>query len=66
MPPTFNLLLSAIKMSISLYEAFSVGEEVLKSNCSTAKILFVSICLIVSYIISSKTLENEVSKETGL
>jgi len=53
-------------MSISLYEAFSVGEEVLKSNCSTAKILFVSICLIVSYIISSKTLENEVSKETGL
>ena len=68
MPLTINLLLSALKISsISLYEAFSVDEEVLKPNCSTTKILFVSICFnSLSYIIRSKTLENEVSKEIGL
>ena len=68
MPPTINLLLSAFKISsISLYKAFSVDEEVLKPICSTAKILFVSICFnSLSYIIPSKTLENEDSNEIGL
>jgi len=68
MPPTIILLLSAFKiLSVSLYEAFSVDEEVLKQNCSTAKILLVSICFnSLSYIIRSETLENEVSKEIGL
>jgi len=68
MPPTVILLLSAFNiLSISLYEAFSVDEEVLKPKCSTAKILLVSICFnSLSYIILSKTLENEVSKEICL
>ena len=67
MPPTIILLLSAFNiMSISLYEVFSVDKEVLKLNCPTAKILLVSICFkSMSYIIFSKTLENEVSKEIG-
>ena len=68
MSPHIHLLLSTFKISsVSLYEAFSVDEEVLKPNCSTAKILFVSIYIkSLSYIIHSKTLESEVSKETGL
>jgi hypothetical protein len=62
------MLLSAFKISsLSLNEAFSVDEEVLKPNCSAAKILLVSICFnSLSYIIRSKTLENEVNKEIGL
>ena len=68
MPPTISLLLSAFKISsINLYETFSVDEEVLKLSRSTDKILFVSICFnSLSYIIPSKTLENEDSNEIGL
>ena len=61
-------VMSTFKISsISLYEAFSVDKEVLKPNSSTAKMLFVSIRFnSLSYIIRSKSLENEVSKEIGL
>ena len=38
-------VIGAFKISsVSLYEAFSVVEDVLKPNCSTAKILLVSKC----------------------
>jgi len=68
MPPTTILLLSAFSIpSISLYEAFSVEEKVLKPNCSSLKILLVSICCIsLLYMIFSKTLENAVNREIGL
>jgi len=68
MPPTIILLLSASKIpSSNLYEALFVEEEVLKPNCSSVKILLVSMCCkSLSYMILSKTLENAGSKEIGL
>jgi predicted transcriptional regulator len=68
MPPTVILLLRAFNISsISLQEALSVDEEILKPNCSSTKILLISMCFRhLSYIIFSKTLENEVNKEIDL
>jgi hypothetical protein len=68
MPPTIILLLSAFNISsINLYKALSADEEVLKPNYSTTKILLIVICCkSLSYIIFSKTFENEVSKKIGL
>jgi hypothetical protein len=67
-PPTVNLLLSVSNTSfISLNEAFSVEELLLKPYCWVANILFWLMCWYnLLYITFSRIFEKDVSKEIGL
>jgi len=67
-PPTVNLLLSAINISfISLMEVFSVKELFLKPYCLVANILFWLMCWYnLVYITFSRISEKDVSKEIVL